>query len=464
VLESMILATGLIIVAATLAGFMRTRDPLFPMTILGPMLLYVYVYSPLVRLTSGSLVSLFPDNDELVTVHILNLLAISAFCLGCIRHRRPPRVDNRFRILRQRITARTRRRMQVLGIVLGCVSCAAFAFMVHYSGGWTRVFSHAKPFLRSPSGYIGEMPMLSYPAVFILAFAYQGRRLTASRWTALIFVMLPQIIMATVGGRRGPMFLVACSLFATWCIIHQRRPRVRTVMAGLAGVGCLMLLLQGNRGDLFRPWEGTIDTTYLEQLWSPPEVGVGDEYVVASATILTSSKYAHHYWGARYFATFFVRPIPRFIWSTKYEDMGLGWMRTNPGKSGIPTSQWLDSVGFEPAGGSAGGFVADLFLEFSWGCIIVCFLLGLAFSTVWKRWVTRGELWTLLYFEIMILSVYLIVQSLGAWLYRVILVVALTTLFWRWNVGHRRTLRPAVPQRRGRPSLDEAAGAVPEHL
>jgi hypothetical protein len=263
-------------------------------------------------------------------------------------------------------------------------------------------------------------------------------------------VMFPQIVMATLGGRRGPMFLVACSFFASWCIIHQRRPQAKTVLAGLGAVGCLMLLLQGNRGDLFRPWEGEFDSTYISQFWKSPELTYGDEYVVACATIVTSSENMHHYWGARYFATFFVRPIPSFLWSTKYEDIGLGWMRTNPGKSGIPTSEWHDSVGFEPAGGSAGGFVSDLFLEFSWGCIVVCFLLGLVISTAWKRWVTRGELWTLLYFEIMILSVYLIVQSLGAWLYRVVLVVVLTTVFWKWNVGRKRMLRPTMP-RRGSP-------------
>ncbi|MBX3437493.1 MAG: oligosaccharide repeat unit polymerase [Planctomycetaceae bacterium] len=450
-LETLTLITGVIVVVITAIGLTRTRDPLFPLTILAPMLLYVYVYSPLTRMTSGALTTVFPDTDGLMTVHVLNLLGVLAFCIGCIWHRRPSRVDNRYNVLGRELPAQTRHRMEVLAITLGLISCSVFAFLVHYTGGWFHVFSQPKPYLRAPSGYFGEMPMLSYPAIFMLAFAYQGRRLRARHWVTLSLVMIPQIIMATLGGRRGPMFLVACSYFAAWCIIHQRRPQVRTVVVGLAIVGCLMLLLQGNRGDLFRPWQGDIDTTYIEQLWSPPVVNAGDEYVVACATVVTSSKFMHHYWGLRYFATFFIRPIPRFLWPTKYEDIGLDWMRTDPGKSGIPSSQWLDSVGFVPAGGSSGGFVADLFLEFSWGSIIICFLLGLVFSTAWRRWITRGELWTLLYFEFMILSVYLVVQSLGAWLYRVIMVTVLTTAFWRWNVRKGRATVLRVPPSRPRP-------------
>lgn len=461
--EALILLTGLAIVLITFAGLSRTRDPLFPLTILAPMLLYVYVYAPLVRVSSGALQPLFPDQEDLTPVHVLNLLAVTAFCVGCIWRCRPPKVNNRFGILLQPVPRGTRRRMQALAIALGLISCGAFAFIIQYSGGWTKVFSHAKPFLRSPTGYVGEMPMLSYPAIFILAFAYQGRRVTIGRWLAMLGVMLPQIIMATLGGRRGPMFLVVCSYLGAWCIIHRRRPRIRSVIGGLTVVGCLMLLLQGNRGNLFRPWKGEIETKYIEQLWSVPDLTYGDEYVVACATVLVSSEYAHHYWGSRYFATFIVRPIPSFLWPSKYKDMGLGWMQTDPGKSGIPTSQWYESVGFEPAGGAAGGFVADLFLEFSWGCIIVCFLLGMIFSTIWKRWVTRGQLWTLLYFEVMILSVYLISQSLGAWLYRLILVGALTLIFWRTSVPKLSPIRavgrsdiPRRPMNYGHRQLIEA--------
>jgi oligosaccharide repeat unit polymerase len=420
------------------------------MTILGPMLLYVYVYSPMTRISSGSLLEFFPDAQELVYVQLVQLVSVVAFCLGCTWYRRPPGIDQRFSMLRQQIPLRTRLRMLSLVSILGTVACGSFLYMVSYSGGWIRVFSEAKPFIRAPSGYIGELPMLSYPAIFILSFAFQGRRLTTRRVAAMIIVMFPHIVMATLGGRRGPMFLASCTFFGAWCIINQRRPRVKTVLAGLATVGCLMLLLQGNRANLFRPWEEEIDTSFVEQLWSPPVLNAGDEYVVAAATVLTTSKYGHYYWGARYFATFFVRPIPRFIWPTKYEDMGLGWMETNPGKSGIPTSQWLDCVGFEPAGGSAGGFVADLFLEFSWGCAAICFLLGLLFSSVWRKWTTCGELWTLIYFEFMVLSVYLIAQSLGAWLYRVVFVVTLTWAFWKWNSlgsrpSKRRPHRPLPP-------------------
>ncbi|MCA9025594.1 MAG: oligosaccharide repeat unit polymerase [Planctomycetaceae bacterium] len=440
--ESLIILTGIVIAGFSLGGLKRSRDPLFPLVIMGPMLLYVYVYQPLVSVTAPTRVQIFPSLEPLVMVHVVNLLAVSAFCVGCIWHRRPRGVDHRFDVLRQELGPRIRNRIFSLGIILGLLACGSFAFMVQYSGGWTKVFSVAKPFVRGPSGYIGEMPMLSYPAVFLLAISFQGRRLTPVRILTMILVLMPHVIMATIGGRRGPTFLVTCSLVGAWCIIRQRPPKVRSILVGLGAVGCLMLLLQSNRNNLFKFWDRSdLDLTGIEQLWSPPQLTYGDEYVVATATIITSSELAHHYWGVRYFAQFVVRPFPRFLWPSKYEDLGVGWMATDPGKSGISTSEWLDVVGFEPAGGSAGGLVMDLFLEFSWGAIPVCFLLGLMFSSIWKRWVSRGGIWTLIYVEMMILSVYLITQSVGAWLYRTMLLVGMTWIFWRTNMPRQRQVR-----------------------
>lgn len=445
-LEALVLLTGLMIVGIALVGLKRSRDPLFPLTILAPMLLYIYVYMPMTRLSGGGLFSIFPELDELVIVHVLNLLAVVAFCIGCISQRRPRGVDRRFELLKSRMATRTQNRLFSLALILGTVACFGFFYMVQYSGGWTSVFSRAKPFLNSPSGYVGEMPMLSYPAAFLLAVALQGKRLTFIRIVLLLGVMFPQITMATLGGRRGPAFLVACTLVGCWCIIRGRLPKVKWIVTGLAAMGIFMLVLGENRNRLFTPWTGETEVNLTESILGPSQISLGDEYVTACGTVLASMHNNRHYWGVRYFTIFLVRPIPKQIWPTKYEDLGMSWMVTNPGQAGMTTSEWLDALGFQPATGSAPGLVADLFLEFSWGCILACYFLGRLFATVWRNWVQRGGIWTIFYFEMLILSVYLVTQGIGAWLYRLIMVGVLTYLLGGRNLLKGRRSRRGAQQ------------------
>jgi hypothetical protein len=293
--------------------------------------------------------------------------------------------------------------------------------------------------------------MLAYPGMLMLAAAWQGRRITAPRVVMFLLIATPQLVMATYGGRRGPMFLVVCALGACWCIVKSRRPRTKTILVGAGLLGLVLLLLGGNRSDLFKPWESDLDLHSVVDRLAPTEVTTGDEFVAGSAMILASNRLDRHFWGKRYFTTFLVRPIPSFIWPDKYEDMGMKWMQTAPGTSGISESEWIRILGFPPAGGNSGGFIPDLFLEFSWGAILFCYLIGRLYSGCWKRWRSRGGLWALLYFELLILSLYLPSQSVGAWLYRMMLLGIPTWLIWKYVIvpGTRTTARPtALPHSR----------------
>ncbi len=447
-IESLTLLTGVVIIVITLTGLKKTRDPLFPLMVLAPMLLYLYVYMPLTRLTTEAIDVIYPDRSDLVVVHVLNLLCVGVFCLGCISQRRPRGVDYRFDLLRTQMAGKTQGRMLALGILMGVVSCAAFFYMLQYSGGWNRVFSRSKPFLSSPSGYIGELLMLSYPAAFVLAVGFQGKRLNVIRFTMLLAVLFPQVVMATLGGRRGPMFLVACTLVGCWCIIRGRLPKVKWVITGLGAIGVLLVLLQQHRGNLFRPWANENEVSVASSFFAPESLTLGDEYICAAATIQACIHHSKHFWGGRYFTTFFIRPIPKQIWPTKYEDLGMGWMDTNPGQAGFTTSEWYDAVGFQPAMGGAPGMVADLFLEFSWGALIAAYLVGRFYSVAWRKWVSEGGIWTILYFEMMILSVFLVSQGVGAWFYRLMIVGALTWVLGARNLARGRRRPKAIEQGR----------------
>ncbi len=161
-----------------------------------------------------------------------------------------------------------------------------------------------------------------------------------------------------------------------------------------------------------------------------------------AATILASETLGRHYWGVRYFVTVLIRPIPKQVWPTKYRDFGLEWMDVDPGLAGFSLSDWMSAVGFVPAEGNAGGFIADSFLEFSYGAIAIAFLIGLFYSRMWKRWVSYGGLATILYLELLILSVYLPSQSVGAWAYRCLLLMVPTWVIWRTLVEPRGRRSP----------------------
>ena len=445
--ELLILITAGVIVVAAWNSLVRTRDPMSPMVIFAPMLLFMYVYMPLSRLHSSGLSLLFHDADKLVLVHVVFLLGVAAFCVGLSTVRLPRNApDRRFDLLPGEMTVGTRRKLFHLACVLGLVGNAAFWFMIQYSGGWFVFISQDKPFLQTPSGYIGELPMLAYPGMLMLAAAWQGRRITPPRILMFLLIATPQLVMATFGGRRGPMFLVACALGACWCIVKSRRPSTKMILVSGGMLGVLLLLLGENRSGLFKLWEGDMNFIAVFDRLAPTEVTTGDEFVAGSAMILASDKLERHYWGVRYFTTFFVRPVPAFIWPSKYRDMGMGWMQTEPGSSGISDSEWLRLLGFVPAGGNAGGFIPDLYLEFSWGGILFCYLIGRLYSSCWRRWRTRGGLWALLYFELLILSLYLPSQSVGAWFYRMMLLGIPTWLIWKHVIvpGTRASIRTPV--------------------
>jgi hypothetical protein len=117
----------------------------------------------------------------------------------------------------------------------------------------------------------------------------------------------------------------------------------------------------------------------------------------------------------------FIRPIPKQIWPTKYEDLGMGWMTDEPGSAGFNLKEWEETAGFPVQMGSATGFVADLFLEFSFFFVVPCFLIGRFHSWAWQKSTALGGSWALLHCLMLILSVFLVAQSVGAWLYKLLL-------------------------------------------
>ena len=205
-------------------------------------------------------------------------------------------------------------------------------------------------------------------------------------------------------------------------------------------LGGLMLFLVSNRRNIYLGSDLDFDRQAFVDRLVVRDGSSGQEFIYSSGLILTAERLDRFYWGRRYFGILFVRPIPRQVWPTKYEDLGLGWMVNQPGTGGFSDWEWLGAVGFRPLRGSAGGFVADMFLEFWWFGVIVCYLIGRLYGYCWTRSVRSGQFWTLVYVELLALSVYLPAQSVQAWLYRALLLTVPTGILWKWFVvpGRRR--------------------------
>jgi hypothetical protein len=403
----------------------------------------MYTVRPMQLSRIARLEKYFPNPDALVFVQGVNLVLLMALCLGLVYHPAiRAKASLHFRILERLTSHSTRGNTHRLAIILGVIANFVFWTSVFYSGGPLRVFANRKPFLISPfkSGYIDELSLFSFPAILLLAVAYQGRQLRSSTVLTALAIASPHLVMGTIGGRRGPAFLILATLVIGYIIVRQRAPSYKRVAIGLGFVGAFLLALNLHRGDLFRTSLLDVISSTITSSFSSQTVNSGDEFVAAAATILTAEHHARFYWGRRYITWFLVRPIPSFLWPTKYIDMGMDWMVWRPGTAGFETHEWHQAIGFEPAGGSAGGFISDLFLEFSWLAVIPAFLVGRSFSLVWYRSLTLGGVWTIFYFEMLILSIYLTTQNIEAWLYRLILLGMASLLFWRITV-HQSSLR-----------------------
>ena len=113
---------------------------------------------------------------------------------------------------------------------------------------------------------------------------------------------------------------------------------------------------------------------------------------------------------------------------------------------------WIAAVGWLPQVGSAAISIADLFAEFGWGAIVAFYLLGRGFTFLYDKRNRLGGVWTLLYLEALIPSIYLATQSFEAFYYRYLILAVPTVVVWRMaSVQHRPRGRALAPARAASP-------------
>lgn len=410
-------------------AYRRNRDALFPLMFLGPMLGYIYTIRPLLLYHRGELQEHLTEG-QINFAAMLCGLGVALLCLGCLYGGRQGIGRIRFQISPQ-----MRPRMVRLGILCGVLALTAYWFALWQSGGFFRVYGRAKGYYTSGSGWINESVNLAIPAAALMMLAWnRERRYVRYMFCAFLFSS-PLLIHGILGARRGPTFIIVSTLLIAWYLTSRKRISLRNVVFHFGALGLLVLFLVANRQQIYigsnvdLRWDD-----FASRVAPASEAGTADETVFMYGMFNTIEYSGSHYWGLRYAAIYLVRPIPRQLWPTKYEDLGLAWMKNQRDFAGIPDEEWKEALGWIPVRGSAGGFVVDLYLEFAMAGLLGCFLIGMFFGWIWSKASRLGGMWTLLFVEAASLTIYVPTQSVSAVFHRFLVMMVPTVLLWRFFI------------------------------
>jgi hypothetical protein len=394
--------------------YVGSRDVFHPLMLTGPMMAFMYAWMPFKLDSLGGLAGFF-QRDQLDFVQTVNFCGVVCFVLGCLSvgcrlpATRPPE---------HRVSPRT---LVLCGVALGCMGVLAWVVtVIHgtggdlagYRGGW------------DDSGYVRDASLLMFPAFLLILAASVQQRFTLLNLALMAGFIAPLVIEAVFSARRGPTFMIAVVLSLGWCLNRRKRPSL--LLTGAAGgiLGFLMLFLVSNRQNIYLGSDREL-TSDVTSIVEKPDTG--NEYIYGAGTILSSEQRDSFYWGRRYIAQFLIRPIPSSVWPDKYEAIGLGELTHNAGTG----EGFAETLGWEGAEGSAPGIIADIWAECHWLNLPVLFFIGFLYASVWRKAQLLGGVWTAQYVIMCALSIYLVMQTMEAVIFRLLILSIPLRIAWR---------------------------------
>ena len=454
--EILLWVTAGIVLLGTLIALDGSRDVFHPLIFIGPMMGFLYVWMP-ARLLASDGLSRYFDADQLVFLQTLYIGGIVAFLGACLAaglrvHRlrgpqgpldlrsvaRPAARPSalRLRISRHSAGPRPRevrqftpemyRRLLVGAGIAGSIGLGCWMVTIHNVGGFVNAFSASYAGGWDDSGYVrdGSLLMLVGVLLSVTSLSLGGPRVISLAMTTVFG--LPWAAQALLTARRGPTFAITVILLMGWYMARRKRPPA-LAMAGAGFVlGWVVLFLVTNRQSIHLGADLSDVSTDVTTIADKPDTG--NEYIYGGGSVISAQRRDHYFWMRRYLAQVMVRPIPSAIWPTKYEDFGVPELLQNGGTdAGIS-----DAMGWQGAVGSAPGIVSDLWIEMSWLAIPGMAALGWLYGFVWKRSVERGGPWTAQYVILAALSIYLVMQTMEAVIFRSLLLSLPCWLSWRW--------------------------------
>jgi hypothetical protein len=426
----LLVSTALVLLSSAVIAFYKTRDILHPLLFLAPLFLYSCVLEP--WLVRSELDRFFANPDDLNLVLVLNLMSVSALMLGGL-HRLTTRMPARLRANGQRsLNDGERATLRHIAAALALVGLLAYSVGIVNAGGFVSAFSQVKGGGYSSSGYIGESMNLGLVAAAMIALSQLHRRWTATSLAVLVLGLLPNLVQGTFGGRRGPLFLVLAAAMFSWVISRRRTPRLATVGTALAVILMAVVFVGSQRQRLH------LGSDDLEIRWDDfataltlGDIDQSNNFVYGAGLVIATQKSSHYTWGRELAVNLLVRPIPKQVWPDKYADVGATWVTSDhPGLGALTPNEWLFGVGWVPFQGSSAMCIFNLFADFSWGAVVVMYLIGRAFAELRYRRLAQQGVWDLLYLEALMLTIYLATQSFSAFYHRYLILAVPTLLMW----------------------------------
>lgn len=421
--ELMLLAAAGLAAFGVFVAYDGSRDVFHPLVFIGPMLAFLYAWMPYRLLQSNGLDSFF-DGDQLRFVQTLNILGIAAFVFAClaigVRLRRKESTN-----ASTVVTPVVARRLLVGAALVGSVGLACWTVTIINVGGFTAAFSNAYGGGYDDSGYVRDGALLLLVALLLIMTSLSSGGPRTIGIVLAFVVGLPWAASALLMGRRGPTFNLVVVLVMGWYFNRSKRPPLLVVAAGGLVLGWFVLFLVTNRSQIYLGSSFDVKTGVSSEIEKPD---TGNEYIYGSGTVLSARRHDHYFWMRRYLAQVLVRPIPSAIWPTKYEDFGVPELLFNAGTG----EGFGDALGWVGAVGSAPGIIADLFVEAWWLAVPLMAVLGWAYGFVWQRAVTRGGPWSSQFIILAALSIYLVMQTGEAVIFRTIELSLPCWLVWRW--------------------------------
>ena len=462
--EALLWASGAVALLGMLYALDGSRDIFHPLAFISPMLIFLYAWMPSKLVAVDGLERYF-DSDQLLFIQSFYLCGIAAFIVAClsvgVRVRRPEgvlgRMDGgqmdggqihsgqtrsgqprRAKPARPVLSPQMCRRLLIGGAIAGSLGLLCWLITIKNVGGFVAAFSASYSGGWDDSGYIRDGSLLLLVGVLlgVTVLASGGPRLPSLIMTGIFG--FPWLAQALLMARRGPTFAIAAIVLMGWYISRRQRPPVVAMAAAGFLLGWLVLFLVTNRSSIYIGSDKAF-TTDVSDIVETPDTG--NEYIYGGGSILSAERADHYFWMRRYLAQIMVRPIPSAIWPTKYEDFGVPELLKNAGTG----EGFGDALGWEGAVGSAPGIIADLWVELWWLAVPAMAALGLLYGFVWKRAVTRGGPWAAQYVILSALSIYLVMQTMEAVIFRTLLLSIPCWLTWRWALrspDRARSLRP----------------------
>lgn len=445
----MIFTDPLLLLAATvcLAGFLLAvryyHDTLHPFSYFMPMAAFIYVFLPLDETCRELLAASFPG-DYVKWVKWMNLLFLVALSIGCIvgsGKRRAEPLQNAGPAVTASVDLDRRKRLTQAGLILGGCALAAYLLNITLLGGFVETYSEVKGGAAgAASGYLRDPFFWAVPATLLLQLGAHKAPWRNWNYLAVALIITPFLLQGMLASRRGPTFMAFASVGAGWYLARGRRPSFPVLLGGGTAIGLLLLLLVAFRAqlhlgsDLYTRLSAEMLAQGLEEKMT--KESYGNEFFYGANVMLSARERERHYWGKRLLTIAFIRPIPKQLWPTKYEDVGMSEYMINVGLG------YGDALLAPAPPGAATGFAADLYAEFASFGLVAAALIGWYYGRCWRLARRGGHFAIINYGCLIAFAIFFIAQTSEAILSRYLVVIIPTMVLWWWLVrrpGKRKT-------------------------